>query len=60
MAATEMEDRCAAVLRAGGVMVVALRSRMCQVSFGHEMKGALDNLNRARHHGQGQKEREEC
>lgn len=52
MAAAEMEDRCTAMLRASGLVMIAVGSRMCQVSFGDEMNGALDDLSSARHHGQ--------
>ena len=54
MAAAEMENRCAAMLGAGGYMVVTVGSRMRQVSLGHEMDSALDDLSSPRHHGQGQ------
>lgn len=54
MAAAEMEDRRTAMLRASGLVAVAIGSRMCQVSFSHEMNGALDDLSCTRHHGQGQ------
>ncbi len=54
MAAAEMKNWCAAMLGAGGLVVVAIGSRMRQVSLGHEMNGALDDLSRAWHHGQRQ------
>ena len=49
-----MENWRAAMLGAGGLVVVAVGSRMCQVSFGHEMYGALEDLGGARHQCQGQ------
>ncbi|MDY7091620.1 MAG: hypothetical protein SX243_01470 [Acidobacteriota bacterium] len=48
-----MERRRAAVLGAGGLVVVSLGSRMCQVALGHNVNSALDDLSSARHHGQG-------
>ena len=56
MAAAEMKYRRAAMLRASGLVVIAVGSRMRQVSFGHEMNAALDDLRSARHHGQYQEE----
>jgi len=54
VAAAEMKRRRAAVLGAGGGVVVSLGSCMCQVALGHEMDGALDHLSSTRYHGQGQ------
>ena len=56
MAAAEVENRCTAVLRASGLVMIAVGSRMCQVSFGDEMNGALYDLCSARHHGQDQQQ----
>ena len=43
MTATDVEDRRAAVL--GTIfMMVAVGSGMCEMSFGHEMKGALEQF----------------
>ncbi len=43
MAATDVKGGCAAVLGTS-FMVVAVRSRMGKVTFGHEMKGALKHF----------------
>lgn len=59
MASADVEDGRATMLRADRLVMISVRSRVGEVSLGHEMNCALDDLSSARHHRQGQKEGEE-